>query len=227
MIERKPKICKGTGKAKGHGCGDKKLMHRYGLCKDCFATWLYGTPQGLDTLRRNTLKAKEDVKKDTERRYKQKRKIEKESILKKSYFETQLQTEINTIVRLIDNDMGCISCGHGWETPWKRQAHAGHYHSVGSDPTLRFNLQNIYKQCSICNNWKSANLLEYNKGIIAVYGEDHLEVIQTLQARHKELHLSREDLKELVLKARKIKKDILAGKTYSREQINHILNIYI
>ena len=115
-----------------------------------------------------------------EKQIKSKVKQQKESIKSKSYFEKLLQTEINSIVRLIDNDNGCISCDHGWTKEATRQFHAGHRLSVGSNPTLRFNLFNIYKQCSICNNWKSANEREYDKGIVNHYCIELLEYIKQL-----------------------------------------------
>lgn len=156
----------------------------------------------------------------------QRTKKQKELIKSKSYFEKLLQTEINSIVRLIDNDKGCISCDHGWTKEATRQWHAGHRLSVGSNPTLRFNLFNIYKQCSICNNWKSANEREYDKGIVNNYGIELLEYIKQLPDEFKELHLSIDELKTAIEKARKVKKEILSGIDYTRHEINEKIGIY-
>lgn len=35
MIQRKKKICKGTGKYEGLGCGKEKYIFSHGLCADC------------------------------------------------------------------------------------------------------------------------------------------------------------------------------------------------
>lgn len=66
---------------------------------------------------------------------------------------------INRIARIRDKDMPCISCDrpHSWNGQW----HASHYKSVGSNSALRFNLLNIHKACSICNNHLSGNIAEY------------------------------------------------------------------
>lgn len=153
-------------------------------------------------------------------------KEQKESIKSKSYYEKLLQTEINQIVRLIDNDKGCISCDHGWTKQGTRQWHSGHRFSIGSNSTLRFNVFNIYKQCSICNNWKSGNEREYDKGLIQFYGLETLEHIKSLPEQFKELHLSINELKTFIGNARKVKKDILSGIDYTRIEINQRIGIY-
>ncbi len=104
-------------------------------------------------------------KKKAEQEDKKKLREQKQSIRKKSYYEKQLQTEVNRIVRLIDFDKGCISCNHGTDK-FTRQAHAGHKKSVGSNPTLRYHLDNIHKQCSICNAQLGGNPHEYYKGLV-------------------------------------------------------------
>jgi len=148
------------------------------------------------------------------------------SVRSKSYFEKLLQTEINSIVRLIDNEKGCISCDHGWLKESTRQWHSGHRLSIGSNPTIRFNLFNIYKQCSICNNWKSGNERMYDKGIIDHYCLELLDYIKQLPNEYKELHLSIDDLKTAIIKAKQVKKEILSGIDYSRKQINDFIGIY-
>ena len=223
MIQQKPKRCRGTGKALGFvSCGQSKYLHKFGLCKDCFFEWLYNTTEGKIFLDSTQIRAKKQVQKEQKKGQSQK----KEENRSKSYFEKQLEHEINAIVRLIDADKGCISCSHGWEKPWTRQAHAGHKISVGSNPTLRYNLFDIFVQCSICNNWKSGNEREYDKGLITHYGQETLEYIQELPSRYKELHLSIDDLKQAIINARSVKKEILSGVDYSREEINRLIGIY-
>ena len=153
-------------------------------------------------------------------------KTKKESLRSKSYFEKLLQTEINSIVRLIDIDKGCISCDHGWGKPATRQFHAGHRLSIGSNPALRFNLFNIYRQCSVCNNYLSGNERAFDKGILFIYGSDMLDTIKSLSSKYKALNLSIEDLKEKIILSKKAIKDILSGKDYSRKEINESICIY-
>lgn len=152
--------------------------------------------------------------------------IKKEASRSKSYFEKKLETEVNAIVRFIDTGKGCISCNHGWESNFTRQAHAGHRISVGSNPSLRYHLFDIFLQCSICNNWKSANEREYDKGIIKHYGQETLDYIKQLPSEVGSIHLSIDELKQAIINARKVKAEILSGTDYSREEINNLIGIY-
>lgn len=214
--------CNGTGKAKGFGCLTPKILHKYGLCIDCFKNWLFDTPEGSMYRQSIQIRAKKHVQKETKKEQSEK----KEQNRNKSYFEKQLQSEINSIVRLIDSENGCISCNHGWETNFTRQIHAGHRFSIGSNPSLRYNLFNIWKQCSICNNWKSGNEREYDKGIINHFHPEILEYIKSLPSQYKELHLSIDELKQAIINAMNVKKEILSGNDYSREEINKRIGIY-
>ena len=216
------KKCKGTSKAIGQGCEFTKEIHKYGLCLTCFKGWVFGTPEGEKYLQSVQISAKKKVQTESKREQAQK----KESTRKKSYFEKLLEHDINAIVRLIDADKGCISCDHGWHSKATRQFHAGHRISVGSNPTLRYNVFNIFKQCSICNDWKSANEREYDKGLIKHYGPAMLEYVRILSSQFPSLHLSIDELKEAIKKARRIKKEILEGKDYTRQQINDQIGIY-
>lgn len=216
------KKCKGSSKAIGQGCGISNQIHKYGLCLACFKGWVFGTPEGGIYLQSIQISAKKKVQTDSRKEQAQK----KETTRKKSYYEKLLQDDINFIVRLIDADKGCISCEHGWHSKATRQWHAGHRISVGSNPTLRYNVFNIFKQCSICNDWKSANEREYDKGLIKHYGVAMLEYVKILPAQFKALHLSIDELKEAIKLARRIKKEILEGKDYSRQQINDQIGIY-
>lgn len=222
MITPKRRKCKGTGIAKGYGCGNPEYLHRYGLCLSCFKKWLFNTEEGKQVLQKTQIKAK--VK--TEKEIKKEQRKAKDESRKKSYYEGKLQDEINTIVRLIDADKGCISCEHGWNGKPTRQFHAGHRKSVGSNATLRYHLFNNFKQCSICNNFKSANEREYDKGIVKYYGQEMLDYINSLPALYPAIHLTKEDLKEKLVIARQIKSDILKGQDYTRQEVNERLGIY-
>lgn len=83
------------------------------------------------------------------------------------------QRAVNTFVRLRDNGLGCISCEK--DKNWHGQWHAGHFKSVGANSNLRFNVKNINKQCSVCNNYNSGNVAEYERGIVKRYGQERLD----------------------------------------------------
>lgn len=71
----------------------------------------------------------------------------------------EAQKEINKYVRLRDAHLPCVSCG--MPASWGGQWHASHFRSVAAASAVRYNLWNIHKSCSVCNNWKSGNLSEY------------------------------------------------------------------
>ena len=87
------------------------------------------------------------------------------------------QTLANQYVRLRDRLHGCISCDR--PSTWSGQWHASHFRSVGAASAVRFNLWNIHKSCSICNNWKSGNLSEYEPRLRAKIGDEKVDWLRT------------------------------------------------
>lgn len=216
-----PKKCKGTGRVKHIlGCGNLAYEREFGLCMPCRNKWLASNdPEAQEYLLKRIIpKAKRKLETDK----KEKTKADKESIKTKAYYEKNLQTLVNKIVRLIDINKGCISCSHGWNEIGTRQFHSGHFYSRGSSPSLRYNLFNIYKQCSICNNYLSGNENNFRKGLIRHYNFD----VDTLD-RSVVLKLNTIDLNDLISKCRTIIRNIENGKDYTRQEVNSFLGIYI
>ena len=148
-------------------------------------------------------------------------------------FRKDLQIEVNKISRLIDWGVPCISCG-----TLTGQFQGGHYRSVGAWGNLRFNLHNIYGQCSTCNNHKSGNLIGFREGIIANYGQDIMNYIDDLNIQYPRIDLNKDELIEATKIARQIARTLNhTNKTYQairsaedrillRTIINQQLNIY-
>ncbi len=86
------------------------------------------------------------------------------------------QQVFNKYIRLRDESLPCISCLYEGTS---RQWHAGHLKSVGGNGNLRFNEDNVNKQCSICNNHKSGNVGEYEKNLILKIGKDRVYALDT------------------------------------------------
>lgn len=78
------------------------------------------------------------------------------------------QMAVNALVRYRDRNDDCISCDR--PSNWPGQWHASHFKSVGSSPALRFDLANIHKACSICNNHLSGNIAAYAPRLLAKIG---------------------------------------------------------
>lgn len=100
-------------------------------------------------------------------------KARREKLKTRQDWAREAQAIVNKYVRMRDWWRGCISCdkGHGWDGQW----HASHFRSVGAASALRFNLWNIHKSCSVCNNWKSGNLAEYLPRMVERFGQDRVD----------------------------------------------------
>ena len=90
----------------------------------------------------------------------------KEKLVTKSDVLKATQIVFNAWIRKRDENLPCISCG-----TFNGKMNAGHYRSVGSCPELRFDENNVHKQCERCNSHLSGNLINYRKGLIARYSE--------------------------------------------------------
>lgn len=168
-METKKKHCNGIGKAYGfQGCGNEFYKRTFGLCDSCLYDWYTNTEMGKITF----AKAKQSLqsKKKTEQRKAdavQRKKLDGIAGLKKDF-----EKEMNSIARLIDKGSGCISC-NGDTTP-----QAGHYHSVQSNGSIRYNLHNLHLQDYNCNCAKGANTHKYDLGLIERYGKDYWEYVK-------------------------------------------------
>lgn len=101
----------------------------------------------------------------------------KQAIKPRAKWLAECQVIINKIVRLRDAHLGCCSCERGPD--WQGQWHASHLRSVGAASAVRFNLWNIAKSCSICNNHLSGNLAEYLPRIRDRIGDEKVDWLYT------------------------------------------------
>ena len=104
----------------------------------------------------------------------------------------ELQTIFNKFIRLRDKELPCISCG----TTRPVKYDAGHFYSVGAYPNLRFNEDNVHKQCSNnCNVNLSGNFAEYSINLPERIGYERYKHL--LDNRHKPLKISIFEIEEL------------------------------
>lgn len=104
----------------------------------------------------------------------------KEALKTPRQWASEVQAIVNRYVRLRDRHLPCCSCNK--PASWGGQWHASHYRSVGAAPHLRFNLWNIHKGCSECNNHKSGNLIGYRKKLVKRIGVARVDWLETNQA---------------------------------------------
>jgi hypothetical protein len=151
----------------------------------------------------------------------------KEHIKTKSDWESDLQKVINAIVRKIDRNHLCISSRKRLVGKFD----AGHFYSVGSNPTLRFNLFNIYGQTVYSNQHKSGDIHNYRIGLEETFGKEHIDFIDSMPSKYKLLNLTIEDIKESLTEAKKCLKLATNGTCNSdrleqRQKFNEMIGIY-
>jgi len=151
-MQPKKKPCKGTGLAKGYGCG-KMTYHRiYGLGKMCcYSDWLLNSENGKIKMQKAMLKASKPRREFEQ--FKKERKT-------KSVISQLLESTRNVCheyIRLRDKGKPCISCG----TKWHQEFQAGHFYKAETFSTIKFNELNIHGQCVQCNIRKDGNNSEY------------------------------------------------------------------
>lgn len=165
-------------------------------------------------------------KKQKEKAWRKEKKELKKQLQTKAEAEKTLQRNLNALIRQIDQNYDCISCGGSF------RPQAGHYRSVGSHPELRFNPYNIHKQCLRCNTHGSGEPIKYIKGIRERYGDQLGEYVEFEMVReNKTLNLSRDEINEknkIILSLKRNYDKILKGldTLKQRDIINEKLGIY-
>lgn len=100
------------------------------------------------------------------------------------------QRVVNAYVLARDAERPCISCGC-----WNAFAFdAGHFLSRGARPDLRFDLDNIHKQCAACNRHKGGNAVHYRIGLVERIG---LAAVEALEGPRPPAKFTREGLEAL------------------------------
>ncbi|MNI02260.1 Bacteriophage Lambda NinG protein [compost metagenome] len=92
------------------------------------------------------------------------------------------QKYVNAYIRQRDDKGGyfiCISCGQYKRTDLNNY-NAGHYLSAGNHSFTRFNENNIHGQCVKCNNYLSANLINYRKNLIKKIGQSAVDELEAM-----------------------------------------------
>lgn len=170
-------------------------------------------------------KSKEEKKK--EKQLKERKKAGLEKIKSLADWKNDLQKQINWIVKKLDADYPCIS--HPNMKGFLRYD-AGHAFTVKVHSDIRFNLHNIHKQSSEANQ-RYGFCAEYADGIRNRYGQQYLDMLLGLPLQYKGIGKEKytiQNIKEIYLpNARKVVKNIKLGRTYTRDEVNQIIGIYV
>jgi hypothetical protein len=198
---KEPKPAKGprTKKCKARGC-----LHRFvpdGA--QPFVDWCSvecGAAVALAKLTIQKLKiARADRAAKKRDRAETKLKLEQHKPL--TYWLKKTEEACNEYIRARDPNI-CISCGVTNSNAWQ----AGHYIAVGANSTLRFNEDNIHKQCIHCNMFKGSNATMYRIGLIEKIGVERVEWLESWHAPIKMTRAAAEEIEQhYKLKLRQLK----------------------
>jgi len=118
------------------------------------------------------------------------------------HWEDMTQRVVNDYVRERDRELPCISCGT-WDTA---QWEAGHYRSRGAASHLRYNEDNLAKQCHRCNCELSSNAIHYREGLIARIG---LQRVVALESNNEPHLYTREELGAIRARYRALLRELI------------------
>lgn len=201
-------------------CKNCKKQTQTPFCSANCMKEYFKTDAGKKHLEKVVLK----VKKEREKNVRERKKEIKESN------EVKLQKVINQLARFIDAKCGythCICCDSMLS---KNQIHGAHYHSVGSNCTLRYNLHNIHSSRGWCNKESTYHRDGYLIGLEARYGLEYRNMILSLPKVYKSLKLSAKDIHDKLILVRSLIKNFedyeFNNGIEGRELFNQLIGIY-
>lgn len=153
-------------------------------CKQCNAVFTpkFSTIQACCSVECSIAYSKQIKANKEAKEWQKEKKERKEALMSHSEWLKLLQVTFNTFIRERDKNELCISC----KTPLKgRKFDAGHYRSVGGNPQLRFNEENVFAQCVPCNRDKHGNLIEYRKNLVLKLGVKKVEWLENYNESNK------------------------------------------
>jgi len=127
--------------------------------------------------------------KEKDKRDRKEYREKKEALKTRSEWLKEAQVIFNRFIRMRDAHLPCVSCGQH-----RISYDAGHYRSVGAASHLRYNEDNVHKQCVHCNQHKSGNAIDYRINLIKRIG---LERVEKLESCNETVKYTIEDAKEI------------------------------
>jgi len=161
------------------------------VCKNTFiprnSLQIVCTPKcAIQHAEKLSLQKKQKQRKEESRAWRER----KAAVKPLKHWEDMTQRVVNDYIRERDRELPCISCGTWLTVQWE----AGHYRSRGKASHLRYNEDNIHKQCHHCNTALSANQQQYRIFLIEKIGVQRVEAIENNNTPHR---YTREELEEL------------------------------
>ncbi|HAH9785240.1 TPA: recombination protein NinG [Escherichia coli] len=167
-------------------CANKECRQWFHPVRDTQTVCGYECASAVGT--EQTRKAREDAKRKesakqraTEKKERAAWRQRKAAVKPLKHWEDLTQRVVNDYIRERDHDLPCISCGTFDTVQWD----AGHYRTTAAAPQLRFDERNIHKQCVVCNQHKSGNLVPYRVELINRIGQEAVDEIESNHNRHR------------------------------------------
>jgi hypothetical protein len=187
----KPKKCKSTGKAKSfEGCGTMSDRRKYGLCPNCYRTWLLTTEEGAEHIKKSTIQAKKRVEKENKAKKHRERKEFKNKHKSIAKLIQEARVYFQRYIRKRDQKKPCISCGNHYSEIFD----AGHYYKAELYTGLIFDEDNVHKQCRKCNTFLHGNEAGYRIGLINRFGHDFVDILDKKAIAMRSYKYSREEI---------------------------------
>jgi len=166
---------------------DSKSVKKFRMCRYCKEkTVPYGSIQPFcfknECIRKHN---KETIRK---KKVKEKAKLNSED---RQYQLKLAEKAFNPYIRERDRDLPCVSCGYVFKAIGTmrvddiRQAHAGHFRPAGNHAILRFNEDNVWKQCSVCNTHKSGNVGAFERELRRRIGDERVDYLLNTNTPYK------------------------------------------
>ncbi len=86
----------------------------------------------------------------------------------------KLQIVFNEFIRLRDKDQPCISCGK------YKPLQAGHYWSVRMSDGLRYDEDNVFGECALCNGFDPCHLIYYTENLKNRIGQERYDALKNV-----------------------------------------------
>lgn len=176
MIEQKPKKCKGTGQAKGFGCGEETLYRKYGLCSKCQYEWATTNDAGKVWFEKQLISnKKKKIQQEKTKNREKKRALDDKGAMRLAdmYFSRFIR-----LSNSINGNCTCYTCGTIQNL---KEVDNGHYMKREHKAT-RYHENNCRPQCKTCNgdvkhNGKQA---EFRVNLSYEIGENNVVEIEAL-----------------------------------------------
>ena len=135
------------------------------------------------------------------KRINKEKKVKKENLKTVQELLKLTQIVFNKWIRKRDEGQPCLMCLN----PNPKKVNACHYFSSGGHKNVCFDPMNVHLGCEYCNTFLHGNLIPYRKNLIKKIGRKEFKALES--RAHKTRKYTREELKEIIQKYKKLYKN--------------------